>query len=64
MCVSVCVCVPGEVIRYLGVLQQVNQQVDGVFSGQGAVAIHNDVEHHLESLVDVFSIKELKEERV
>lgn len=53
-------CVPGEVIGYFGVLQQVNQKVNRVFPGQGAVAIHNDVEHKLERLVDVFGIEELR----
>lgn len=58
--VRLCVFVPGEVIGYFGVLQQVNQKVNRVFPGQGAVAIHDDVEHKLERLVDVFGIKELR----
>lgn len=53
-------CGPGEVINYLGVLQQVNQKVNGVFPGQSAVAVHDDVEHKLERLVDVFGIEELR----
>lgn len=59
-CETLCVCAPGEVIGYLGVLQQVDQKVNRVFPGQGAVAIHDDVEHKLERLVDVFGIKELR----
>lgn len=51
---------PGEVIGYLGVLQQVDQKVNRVFPGQGAIAVHDDVEHKLERLVDVFGIKELR----
>lgn len=53
-------CTPDEVICYLRVLQQVDQKVHRVLPGQGAVAVHDDVEHELERLVDVFAIEELR----
>lgn len=55
-----CVGVPSEVICYFGVLQQVNQKVNRVFSCQSTVPVHDDVKHKLESLVDVLCIKELR----
>ncbi len=58
------VVVPCEIICYFGVLQQVNQKVNRVFSCQSTVTIHNDVEHKLESLVDVLCIKELMEKQI
>lgn len=52
--------VPCKVIGYFGILQQVNQKVNGVFSCQSTVTVHDNVKHKLESLVDVFCIKQLK----
>lgn len=52
-------CVPSEKISYFWALQQVNQQINRVFSCQSTVTIHNNVEHELESLVDVLRIKKL-----
>lgn len=54
-------CVPSKVICYFGVLQNVNQKVYRVFSGQSTITIYNDVEYKLESLVDVLCVKELRE---
>lgn len=44
---------PREVIGYFRILEQVDEEIYGVLPGQGAVTVHDDVEHELESLVDV-----------
>lgn len=51
--------VPSEAICYFWILQQVDQKINRVFSCQSTVTIYNNVEHKLESLVDVLCIKEL-----